>query len=103
MIFNSVISVSYYSHYIWRYDKYIHFVEFFILGILVVNIFIPNISRVKLAFSLILIASIAALDESVQFFFPNRIPDNRDFIVDVQGGFIGSMCSFIYYKYIKKT
>ena len=97
MIINSAVTFSFESQ-LWKYDKYVHFIEFFILGILIINIFIPNLSFKLFASLLILIFFIAAFDECLQFFIPRRYPDINDFLFDILGGFSGMSLLYLFYR-----
>ena len=88
MILNSVIIFSFESH-LWKYDKYIHFIEFFILGLLTINIFIKQIDTKTFIILFFLIICIAVFDEGIQYLIPSRIPDIYDLYYDIVGGFLG--------------
>ena len=88
MILNSVVTFSFESN-LWKYDKYIHFIEFFILGLLTINIFIKQIDIKTFIVLYALIVGVALFDEGVQFIIPNRIPDINDLYYDFIGGFLG--------------
>ena len=90
MIINSVVTFSFESQ-LWKYDKYVHFFEFFILGILIINIFLSNINLKQFMLLLLLILVIGMMDEGIQFMVPGRIPDINDFYYDVFGGFSGML------------
>jgi len=102
MFVNSLLNSSLLFYFlddsIFKYDKQFHFVEFFILGILIINIFIPNLSFKLFASLLIVIFFIAVFDECLQFFIPRRYPDINDFLFDVLGGFSGMSLHYLYYR-----
>ena len=102
MFVNSLLNSSLLFYFlddsIFKYDKQFHFVEFFILGILIINIFIPNLSFKLFASLLIVIFFIAVFDECLQFFIPRRYPDINDFLFDVLGGFSGMSLHYLFYR-----
>ena len=76
---------------LWRYDKIVHFVEYFGLGFLFVNMLsIKPLIRKRLVYVLLFITLFPLFDESLQYFIPNRIPDFHDAIADFIGGVFGS-------------
>ncbi|MBI5144007.1 MAG: VanZ family protein [Candidatus Omnitrophica bacterium] len=83
-----------------NFDKFVHFFEFFMLGLLLIRAFLNshfNLSPTKL---ILLSASLAALyalsDEWHQYFISNRMPDSIDLLTDIIGSSVGI---FIYRKY----
>ena len=79
-----------YFSFIWRYDKYVHFFEYLILGFLLVNALIINpMSKSDWIAVIAFIIIFPIIDESVQRFTPGRIPDVCDAIADILGGLIG--------------
>ena len=76
---------------LWKYDKIVHFVEYFGLGFLFVNMLMINVldKRMKL-YIVIFILLFPILDESLQYFTPMRIADFNDVIVDIIGGILGA-------------
>ena len=88
MIINSLVTFSFESN-LWKYDKYVHFFEFFILGILIINIFLDKLSKMIIIQSFIAVMIIGIFDESIQFLIPSRIPDIYDLIFDILGGSCG--------------
>jgi len=86
MIIISVITFSV-DNQLWRYDKYVHFFEFFILGILIANIFLSDLNFKKIILLLLLITFIAFLDEGVQYLIPARSADINDLYFDLFGGY----------------
>ena len=82
-----------YFSFIWRYDKYVHFFEYFILGFLLVNALIINpMSKSDWIAVIAFIIIFPIIDETVQRFTPGRIPDVIDGIADISGGLIGIYC-----------
>ena len=79
-----------YFSFIWKYDKYVHFFEYLILGFLLVNALMINPMRKShwiAVLSFVVIFPI--LDETLQRFMPGRIPDLMDGIADILGGLVG--------------
>ena len=76
---------------LWKYDKIIHFIEYFGFGFLLINMFMiaPLTREIKILLILLLLI-FPFIDESIQSFTPSRISDINDAIVDVIGGLIGS-------------
>ena len=78
-------------------DKLFHFVEYFILGALLIREFASSSDKVNFKFILllsILIASIyGALDEFHQRFVPGRSPDIFDIFSDIIGSLSGALLS----------
>ena len=75
---------------IWKYDKIIHFIEYFILGLLLFHVIyeIPKSKR-NVIFWIIVVSVIPILDESIQYFTPNRIPSFYDALADYAGCYSG--------------
>ena len=92
-----VISVVTFSveNQLWRYDKYVHFFEFFILGILIVNIFLSDLNLKRFILLLLLITFIAFLDEGVQYLIPARSADINDLYSDLLGGYSGILLIYL--------
>ena len=80
---------------IWKYDKFIHFGEYFILGLLLFYVLYEKpISINNLIYSIMIISLIPIIDESIQYFTPNRISSVSDAIADYFGCYFGC---FIYH------
>ena len=79
-----------YFSFIWRYDKYVHFIEYLILGFLLVNALIINpMNNSDWIAVIVFIIIFPIIDETVQRFTPGRIPDVIDGIADILGGLMG--------------
>ena len=79
-----------YFSFIWRYDKYIHFFEYLVLGFLLVNALMINPMRKSdWIVVIVFIIIFPIIDETVQRFTPGRIPDVMDGIADILGGLMG--------------
>ena len=82
-----------YFSFIWRYDKYVHFFEYLILGFLLVNALIINpMSKSDWIAVIAFIIIFPIIDETVQRFTPGRIPYVIDGITDIAGGLTGAYC-----------
>ena len=93
---NKIPNLSRYS-----LDKLVHFIEYFILGFLMIRAFIdsfPNMNLTKaLLLSIILCALYAASDELHQKFVPGRDCDFFDFVFDFLGA-SSAVLAFTYFK-----
>ena len=69
--------------------KLAHFTEYFILGILVINMFNRNNISNKYLISIILCIIYACTDEIHQFFVPGRSCQVTDVIIDSMGSIMG--------------
>ena len=93
MIGNSFFATS--IKFLWRYDKYIHFSEYFILGFLLLYAISENsLNKIKYILSLLFLFLLPIIDESIQSFIPNRISSLEDVLFDYIGGYFGY---YIYY------
>ena len=105
MFINSVVPV-FSAKSIWRYDKVIHFIEFFILGFLFINAIIKRPLDInKFLIGIFILTLIPVVDEGLQYVFdiPGRVPDFYDFLVDVVGSYVGSLAFIIMYKLRNKN
>ena len=76
---------------LWKYDKIIHFIEYFGLGFLFVNmLMIQPVDKKMKCYIVIFILLFPILDEALQYFTPNRISDINDAVVDIFGATLGS-------------
>ena len=80
---------------LWKYDKYVHFFEFFILSILLANIFIDNLDLKKFFLLIIFVTFLSFLDEGIQIFIPIRSPEWIDLFFDLFGGYSGLFLMYI--------
>ena len=85
---------------IWKYDKFIHFIEYFIFGVLLFHaLYEKPISNKYLFLSLLVMSTVPILDESIQYFTPHRIPSIYDGVADYSGLYLGCFL----YHFISKT
>ena len=90
LICNSFLSFSIIPYKdIWKYDKLIHFSEYFILGILYLNALFHQDSKIKILHSVLFKSLIPIIDESIQIFVPNRIASVYDAFFDYLGCYLG--------------
>ena len=78
--------------------KLAHYTEYFILGLLVINMFTKNNINNKYLISIILCIIYATSDEIHQLFIPGRACQLRDILIDS----IGSITGIYLYKLINK-
>ena len=102
MFINSIITFPGQAAFLWKYDKYIHFFEFLILGFLILNIFKPAYNTYKNFYAFLFLLLFALIDEGIQFYIPGRIPDLYDLIFDVLGGTVGIIICYLYFKIKRK-
>jgi len=101
MISNSLFTF-FNSGNLWKYDKIIHFIEYFILGLLLFHVMYEKPFKKKdVIFYLAFISLIPIIDESTQFFSElwgqKRIPSIYDALADYAGCYSG--CFFYTIKY----
>ena len=94
IIIVSVITFSVENR-LWRYDKYVHFFEFFILAVLIANIFLAKLNSKNFILIMLLITFIAFLDEGIQYLIPARSADINDLYPDLIGGYLGLSIMYI--------
>ena len=100
MFLNSVLP-DFGSNNLWKWDKTIHFVEFFILGYLFINALIDTeLHRYKFLIGILILTLIPVVDEGLQFVFdiPGRVADFNDFVVDIIGAYCGALLFLLIYK-----
>jgi len=84
---------------IWKYDKIIHFSEYFILGVLLFYALYEKPMINKDLYTIILIMSlIPIVDESIQYFTPNRVPSFYDAVADYLGFYTGCYIFKLIYR-----
>ncbi|MDL1957614.1 MAG: VanZ family protein [Candidatus Desulfofervidus auxilii] len=74
----------------------IHFLEYGILGILIFKATGKEIKQN--IFAIILLVTIAVIDESIQYMLPNRVGDIRDIVMNLTGGVIGLWLGKFWYQ-----
>tara|TARA_Y100000768_G_scaffold222796_1_gene168040 strand:- start:1195 stop:1584 length:390 start_codon:yes stop_codon:yes gene_type:complete len=98
LICNSFLSFSIIPYKdIWKYDKLIHFSEYFILGILYLNALYHQDFKIKMLYSVMFISLIPIIDESIQIFIPNRVASIYDAIFDYLGCYLGMSLYYLIY------
>ena len=100
LICNSFLSFSIIPYKdIWKYDKLIHFSEYFILGILYINALYNQDLKINLLYPILFISLIPIIDESIQFYVPSRIASIYDALFDYLGCYIGMGLYYLIYRY----
>ena len=105
MFLNSVTPI-FSSKALWKYDKLIHFIEFFILGLLFINAIIDTDLNInKFLIGIFILTLVPTIDEGLQYVFdiPGRVPDFNDFIVDILGEYCGAICFVLFHKLTRKN
>ena len=76
---------------LWKYDKAVHFLEYLLMGFLLINAMkIKLIKKLHWKFAIIFLLVFPIVDELLQYYTPTRIPDLFDGIVDICGGLTGA-------------
>jgi len=84
------VELSWFSQ-LWKYDKVVHFLEYFGVGFLLINaIKIQPLQSSHWKSAIIFLLIFPVIDELFQFYTPTRIPDIIDGIVDIFGGITGA-------------
>ena len=88
---------------IWRYDKIIHFAEYFILGVLLFHVMYEKpFTRKEVLYYVGFISLVPIIDESMQFYSElwgqKRIPSIYDAFADYAGCYTGCICYSIKYR-----
>ena len=77
--------------FLWRYDKIIHFVEYLGAGFLMINmLMVKPLTKLHWQFAFIFLFIFPIIDEMLQHYTPNRIPDPYDALIDILGGLFGA-------------
>tara|TARA_Y100000588_G_C14235278_1_gene916987 strand:- start:42 stop:401 length:360 start_codon:yes stop_codon:yes gene_type:complete len=78
-------------YFLWKYDKVIHFMEYLGAGFLMINmLMIQPLKKAHWRFAILFLLLFPIIDEMLQYYTPNRIPDIYDAIVDMAGGLFGA-------------
>ena len=86
----STDGLSWFSQ-LWKYDKVVHFIEYLGMGFLLINAMkIQPLKNTHWKFAVLFLCIFPIIDESVQFYSPQRIPDIIDGIFDILGGLTGA-------------
>ena len=100
LICNSFLSFSIIPYKdIWKYDKIIHFSEYFILGLLYINALYSQDLKIKKMYPLLFISIIPIVDESIQIYIPNRVASIYDVFFDYLGCYMGMSLYYLIYRY----
>ena len=97
MIFTSLVNLSINPN-LWIYSKYVHFLEFLVLGFLLTFYFYDKLNLLFFFIILFCLIFISLIDEGIQIFSPNRTLTFDDFIINIAGGFISLIIIFTHKK-----
>ncbi len=102
MVSNSLFTFINTSN-IWKYDKIIHFTEYFILGVLLFHVMYEKpFTKKEVIYYIGFISLVPIVDESMQFFSElwgqKRIPSLYDALADYAGCYTGCICYSIKYR-----
>ena len=102
LLFNSIFTFVN-PIYVWRYDKIIHFSEYFILGFLLFHLlYEADFSKTKMVYYILFISLIPISDEFVQkfshFWGVTRVPSLYDALADYLGCYSGCFFYSLTYK-----
>jgi len=76
---------------LWKYDKLVHYLEYLGMGFLLINALkIHPLKQSQWKLSILFLLLFPIVDEMLQHFTPNRIPDILDVIADYCGGLTGA-------------
>ncbi|MBC8197115.1 MAG: VanZ family protein [Candidatus Marinimicrobia bacterium] len=88
---------------LWRFDKYIHFIEYLFLGALLLNCITPKkYSPILLIFTLLFVIIFSGIDEFIvqKYFGRGRFPDLMDWKMDSIGAGTGILIRYFISKKI---
>ena len=75
----------------WKHDKIIHFIEYLLLGFLLINaLIITTVDQQKWKYSILFLLIFPIIDELLQYYTPTRITEIMDAVVDICGGITGA-------------
>ena len=89
---------------LWKYDKYIHFIEYLILGLLLLNCLNPKkYTKIFLVTTLLFVILFSGADEFIiqKYFGKGRLPDINDWFMDSFGASIGILMRYLLRNIIK--
>ena len=76
---------------LWKYDKVVHFIEYLGVGFLLINAMkIKPLRKTHWKYVVLFLLLFPIIDELLQNYTPNRIPDIYDGIADIIGGLTGA-------------
>ena len=97
MIFTSIVELSF-SPNLWIYSKYVHFLEFLILGFLLSLYFYDKLDSLFFFIVLFSLVVLSVFDEGIQVFSATRTLTLNDFSINISGGFTSLIIIYIYKK-----
>ena len=83
---------------LWKYDKYIHFIEYLFLGLLLLNCLNPlKYKKILLVIMLLFVILFSGVDEFIvqKYFGKGRLPDINDWFMDSFGASIGILIRYL--------
>ena len=89
---------------LWKYDKYIHFIEYLILGLLLLNCLnTKKYTKIFLVITLLFVIFFSGADEFIvqKYFGKGRLPDINDWFMDSFGASIGILMRYLLRNIIK--
>ena len=84
---------------LWKYDKYIHFIEYLFLGLLLLNCLNPlKYTKNLLVLMLLFVIFFSGVDEFIfqKYFGKGRLPDINDWFMDSFGASIGILMRYLF-------
>jgi len=103
---NSIISKDLIPKGSLKYDDFLHFIEFFILGFLLINAIIVKAFNInKFIICIVILTLIPLIDENLQYFFDiqGRRYDINDIKMDLVGSYCGVAIFMLIYKLRRKN
>ena len=97
MIFTSLAEFSFSPH-LWVYSKYVHFLEFLILGFLLSQYFYDKLDSLFFFIIFFCLVVLSFIDEGMQVFSATRTLTLNDFSINILGGFTSLIIIYIYKK-----
>ena len=97
MIFTSTVELSF-SPNLWIYSKYVHFLEFLILGFLLSLYFYEKLDSLFFFIIFFCLVVLSAFDEGIQVFSSTRTLTLNDFSINILGGFTSLIIIYILKK-----
>ncbi|MBI72127.1 MAG: hypothetical protein CMG61_01495 [Candidatus Marinimicrobia bacterium] len=97
MIFTSLAELSFSPH-LWVYSKYVHFLEFLILGFLLSLYFYEKLDSLFFFIIFFCLIVLSVFDEGIQVFSATRTLTLNDFSINILGGFTSLIIIYIYKK-----
>ncbi len=81
-----------------RPEERVHFLQYAVLGIMIFKLFSPASSINRLILSSTAVLLVGAIDETIQWFLPNRVGDLKDVALNFIGGVLGVCIGKLYWS-----